>query len=152
MPFNTEAFERAQFVPRQESVSVPALADFFDSEPYEWVVRGLSGNELNRALDAGKRQKDIGKLVEAIGQSGAQVEDIRKAIGLSDKTTPGEIAKRIEMLTIASVEPIITMPVAVRLAENFPIEFMQLTNSISTLTGQGAEMVKPDASSRETQS
>jgi hypothetical protein len=151
MPFNTEAFERAQFEPRKESVSVPALADFFDSAPYEWVVRGLTGNELNRALEAGQIHRDLGKVVDAIGQSGAQVEEIRRAIGLSSKTTPGEVAKRIEMLTAGSVEPAITMPVAAKMAETFPIEFMQITNVISKLTGQGGQLVKPEAASPEIQ-
>jgi hypothetical protein len=149
--FNTDTFERAQFKPRQESVSVPALADFFDSDPYEWIVRGLSANELNRALEAGQIQKDIGRVVEAIGQSGQQVEAIRKAIGLSNKTTPAEVAKRMEMLTAGSVEPKIELPIAAKLAENFPIEFMQLTNTISRLTGSGSEMVKPEAALPETQ-
>lgn len=149
--FNTDTFERAQFEPRKESVSVPALADFFDAEPHEWVVRGLSANELNRALEASQIQKDLGKVVDAISQSGVQTEEIRKAIGLS-KSTPGEIAKRLEMLVAGSVEPVITMPIAAKLAENFPIEFMLLTNAVSRLTGQGADMVKPEAASQTIQS
>ena len=39
---------------------------------------------------------------------------------------------------------------AVKLAENFPIEFLSLTNEISELTGQGSELVKPPAASQPT--
>jgi hypothetical protein len=74
---------------------------------------------------------------------------VRKALGLT-ADTPGEIAKRLEMLTLGSVAPAISLPVAVKLAEAFPIEFLTLTNEISELTGKGAEMVKPPAASQPT--
>jgi hypothetical protein len=66
------------------------------------------------------------------------------------KDTPGEIAKRLEMLVMGSVAPAVSLPVAVKLAEAFPIEFLQLTNEISDLTGRGADLVKPQAASQPT--
>jgi hypothetical protein len=48
------------------------------------------------------------------------------------------------------VEPKIDMPVAVKLASAFPIEFLQLTNAITELTGQGFDLVKPRAASPKT--
>lgn len=150
MPFNVEAFESAEFSPRQKSVSVPALAGFFDSPPYEWTVRGLTAAEIHRAMEAAQRNRDLGKVAEAISRGGVQVQEIRDALGLSEKV-PGEIAKRIDMLAIGSVDPVISQTVAVKLAEAFPIEFLQLTNTITELSGEGAEMGKPEPASQETQ-
>ena len=116
---------------------VPALSDFFDEgETPEWEVRGLSAVELHKAMEAGKRQGSIEAIVKAIAANQDQAGAVRKALGLT-KDTPGEIAKRLEMLVMGSVAPAVSLPVAVKLAEAFPIEFLQLTNEISDLTGRG---------------
>lgn len=153
MGFDIAAFERARFAPRQQRVAVPALAAFFgaDEKP-EWEVRGLSAIELNRCLEAGKRQGSVEAIVKALATSGNQVQAVRQALGLT-ADTPGEIAKRLEMLTIASVAPVVDLSAAVKLAEAFPIEFFTLTNTITELTGQGAEAAdlgKPEAASQTT--
>lgn len=148
--FNPDKFERAQFEARTKAMPVPALAAFFDEGDPVWVVRGLSANELHRAIEAGNRQKSLGKILEAIADNGTGVADARKALGLAGKETPGEIAKRLEMLALASVEPAVSLQVAVKLAENFPIEFYQLTNEITELTGMGFDLVKPKAVLLET--
>jgi hypothetical protein len=36
----------------------------------------------------------------------------------------------------------------VKIAENFPIEFLTITNKITELTGQGADLGKPQAASQ----
>lgn len=146
MPFNSDAFERSQFEPRTESVSIPVLADFFDPEEEPvFIIRGLTSNELNRSIDAGSQQRDMTKIIEAISEKGAQVEDIRSALGLGDRATPAEVAKRIQMLVFCCIQPVLSMPVAAKIAENFPIEFFDLTTKISVLTGRGGKLVKPEA-------
>lgn len=148
MPFDGSRFERAEFKARTRRVAVPALAAFFDEgEAAEFEVRSLSAVELHRAMEAGARQGSVEAIVKAIAASGDQAEAVRKALGLS-KDTPGEIAKRLELLVAGTVTPALTLPQAVRLAERFPVEFLQLTNEITTLTGQGAELVKPAAASQ----
>lgn len=150
MPFQADKFERAKFEPRRKSVPVEALAAFFDEgEVPVWEVRGLSANELYRAQEAGKRQFSVEAIVKAISTSGDQAAAVRKAIGLT-ADTPGEIAKRLEMLAMGSVAPAIELPTAVKLAEAFPIEFLTLTNEITELTGKGFDMVKPEAASQAT--
>lgn len=150
MPFNAEKFEAAKFEARKRRVSVPALAVFFDdNESPEWEVRGLTASELHRAMEASRKQGTIESIVKAIAATGDQSAAIRKALGLSGDT-PGEIAKRLEMLVMGSVNPVVTLPQAVKLAEAFPIEFLQLTNEITELTGQGYELVKPEAVSQQT--
>jgi hypothetical protein len=151
MPFAADRFEAAKFEPRRTRVPVPALASFFDEgEPAEWEVRGLNSVELHRAIDASNRQSSIESIVRAIAAKGDQADAVRRALGLT-KDTPGEIAKRLEMLVAGSVAPTITLPVAVKMAEAFPIEFLMLTNEISALTGKGADLVKPEAASPTTQ-
>ena len=150
MAFNAEKFERSKFEARRAKVPVPALSDFFDEgETPEWEVRGLSAVELHKAMEAGKRQGSIEAIVKAIAANQDQAGAVRKALGLT-KDTPGEIAKRLEMLVMGSVAPAVSLPVAVKLAEAFPIEFLTLTNEITDLTGKGAEMVKPQAASQPT--
>lgn len=143
--FNADKFERAQFEPRTAAVPVPGLAAFFDgeSEPV-WTVRGLNSADLFRAMEAGKKQASIETIVKAIAAGGDQADAMRKALGLT-KDTPGEIVKRLEMLVAGSVSPQVTLPVAVKLAESFPIEFLAITNQITELTGKGFDLVKPAA-------
>jgi hypothetical protein len=150
MPFDPERFERAKFAPRQQAVEVEALAAFFDEgEKPEWIVRGLSSIELHRAMEASRRQQGVESIVKAIAAGGDQAQAVRRALGLTSDT-PGEIAKRLEMLVMGSVAPKIELPAAVKLAESFPIEFLSLTNAISELTGKGADLVKPAAASQPT--
>lgn len=150
MPFAADKFERAEFRARTARVPVPALAGFFDEgEEAVFEVRGLTAAELHRAMEAGQRQGSVEAIVKAIAATGDQAAAIRKALGLS-KDTPAEIAKRLELLVAGSVTPALTLPLAVKLAEKFPVEFLALTNEITGLTGQGADLVKPPAASQTT--
>lgn len=150
MGFDLERFESAKLEPRRKVVEVDGLAPFFaEGEKPEWTVRGLSASELHQANEASRRQSSFENIVKAMTSSADQVSTIRKALGLS-KDTPGEIAKRLEMLVMGSVSPVISLPVAVKMAENFPVEFMVLTNDITVLTGQGADLGKPAAASQQT--
>lgn len=148
--FDAARFERAKLEPRKSAVSVPALAPFFDDEEQPvWHVRGLTAVELHRALDAGKRQGSIESIVKAIAQNADQAVAVRRALGLGSDT-PGEIAKRLEMLVMGSVMPTIDLPTAVKLAECFPIEFLSLSNEITELTGRGFDVPKAPAASPST--
>jgi hypothetical protein len=148
--FDLTRFEQAKFESKKARVAVEALAPFFDEgEPAEWEVRGLTASELHNALEAEKRQGNIEAIVRAISTKQEQTKAIREALGLTGDT-PGEIAKRLELLVAGSVSPKIELSAAVKLAEAFPIEFMVLTNKISELTGKGADLVKPGAASQTT--
>lgn len=149
MPFDAEAFQAADLQHRTADVLVPALASFFGADAPVWRVRGLTASELNLASDAARRRSNIDAVVQSIAANAVQVDAARKVFGLS-KDTPGEIAKRLEMLVAGSVEPKIDLPVAVRLAEKFPGDFISLTEQIAELTGQGALVGKPEAVSQAT--
>ena len=150
--FNPDAFERAEFKPRTRRVEMKTLAAFFDDDDdCCFEVRGLTAGELSKALEASKARKNLEPILEAIASQKQQVEAIRSVLGM-DEETPAEIVKRLEMLVAGCVEPVLTLPIAVRIAERCPVEFFDLTNTITELTGQGSEVVKPDAALLETAS
>ena len=152
MAFDLAQFEKAKFSTRQEGVQLPALAAFFakDEEP-EWTVRGLTHAELAKAEESIVSSKDIEALVTALtGQSKEKADAITGLLGVSGDDVPKETKKRIEHLVMGSVDPVIDLPVAVKLADCFPIEFGMISNKIMILTGQGklqAE-VKPKPSGK----
>lgn len=152
MGFDAAAFERAQLGPRTSQVPVPGLARWFTegADPV-WTVRGLDASEVHFTAEAGKTRSTVANLLNAVAEGGSQVKALRSAIGLPDGMVPGEIVRRQEMLRIASIDPVIDLTVAVKLSEKFPVEFMQLTNEVLLLTGQGAtDLGKPEAASPTT--
>lgn len=150
MTFDLAKFERAKFEPRTESVTVAGLSDFFKegSEPV-FVVRGVTASELHNATEASKRNTAVEAVVSALASKQEQVQAIRDALGMAG-STPGEVARRLELLVAGCITPKLTLPAAVKLAEAFPVEFLELTNRIIILTGQGGCLVKPAAASRKT--
>ena len=148
MSFNTQKFMNVNFTPRTKEVPVPDLKEWFDKDETPiFKVRGLTGNELARVHEAVDKHKNISGILDGIlsTKSKDKIEAIRAAIGI-DADVPSEIAKRLEMLTIGSVDPEISLEVAVKISETFPIEFYQLTTAISELTGQGHISGKPKPS------
>ena len=148
MAFDTRSFINAEFVQRTEAVNVPGLAKWFTGEPL-WVVRGLTASELSKTLDSSNRQRSIDSIIKSIAQNESVVNELRQTLGLTNDT-PQDIVKRLEQLTIASIDPVIDFTVAVRLAESFPIEFYQLTNAIIALTGMGMDLKKSPTSGETT--
>ena len=78
-----------------------------------------------------------------------KAEAVKKLVGLDD-SVPQDIARRLEMLALGSVDPEADLELAVKLCTHFPIEFFSLTNAITKLTGQGAEIKKKRNSSGAT--
>ena len=149
MAFREVAFNSATFVHRTEAVAVPGLADWFDGEPV-WTVRGLTAHEFARCVEAAEKRNTSGALMEALmaGSKTEKVRELREALALTEET-PAEISKRLEMLRIGSVDPAISHDMAVKLAEVFAIEFYQLTNVVTRLTGQGQCLGKPAPSGQK---
>lgn len=135
MSFKAKDFLKQQFTARTEKVSVPDLADWFEGDAV-WTVRGLSASEFARCQEAEAKRSNIGIFCNALQLSAENRADLQKLLGTSGDV-PGDIARRLEMLVIASVDPVIDMLVAIRLADAFGVVFYQLTNKILELTGQG---------------
>jgi len=147
--FNQKAFLKAEYQQRIADVPVPGLAHFFEEgEEPVWKVRGQTANEVSRAMEASTRTQNISKVIEAIGNSRAQVDDLKEAIGISEDT-PQDIIKRLEQLVTCTIsDEAIELPAAVKLAENHPVEFYLITNKIVELTGLGMDIKKPNASGK----
>lgn len=150
MAFDEKKFMNANFTPRIKDVKVPDLKDFFDagSEPV-FKVRGLTGNELARVHEAVDKHKNIAGLVAGLlsNQSHEKVEAVRTALGVVEDV-PAEIAKRLEMLVLGCVDPVVSLEAAVRLSETFPVEFYNITTEITRLTGKGQMLGKPTPSGK----
>lgn len=147
MGFNAQLFLQTRFEPRTEKVPVPDLRDWFEGEPV-WTVRGLTGHELARVNQAAEAAGSLEALAQALAaQAPAEkAEALRQILGLADDDTPADLARRIEMLRLGSVDPACDRELAVALADRFPVEFYQLTNAISRLTGKGKTPGKPKGS------
>lgn len=145
MEFDAQGFLQAKLAPRTRTVSVPALAEWFggDTEQAMWLVRSLTANELAKINEAEARNRREGALLEAIssGSRSEIVEEMQHALGRGKDTRP-DLARRLEMLTLGSVEPECSEELAVRLAEKYPVQFFELTNAVLDLTGRGSESEK----------
>jgi hypothetical protein len=148
MAFNEKKFMNTNFTPRTQDVKVPDMKDFFDpdTDPV-FRVRGLTGNELARVHEAVDKHRNISGLISGLlsSKSPEKIDSIRAALGITDDV-PSEIARRLEMITTGSVDPKITLEVAVKISETYPIEFYEITTAISQLTGQGQIAGKPKPS------
>ena len=147
MAFNTEKFMGTKFVPRNDEIPVPDLADFFDDAEPVWKVRGLTGVELGRIEEAVSRNRNIAAILEGLVQPGTKekVESVRELFGIGDKT-PDDTAKRIEMIMLGSIEPVVDLDLALRICKAFPAEFYLITQKITEITGMGHVPGKPKPS------
>lgn len=156
MSFDLQKFQQTHFKPRTAAVPVKDLAAYF-AEGMEPVfsVRGLTGTELAQVNEAVTRNRNRAAIAEGLlsKEQSKQIEAVRDLLGIGC-AVPDDLARRLEMLVLGSVEPKIDSPTAVRLAEAFPIEFYALTNKITELTGLGSEpgKLKPSSESRKSSS
>jgi hypothetical protein len=151
MSFDTKAFMKARLIPRETAIPVPDLKDFFPEGEAVWKVRGLTGQELGRVNAAAEKAKNIAAVLDGLlsASDKDKAAGIRKLVGADPTQTPADISRRLEMLQIGSVDPKCDEDLAVRVCEKFPVEFYQLTNEITKLTGQGHELGKPQASGKK---
>ena len=152
MEFDANKFASTSFKRREADMPVPDLRDWFkgikEKEAPKWRVRGLTGEELARVNEAQARNRNKNAVIDALNSDKSEkvTDAIKELIGTGN-SVPDDLARRIEMLTIASVAPECSHQVAVKLAEAFPVEFYDITNKITTLTGLGSEPGKPKRSS-----
>lgn len=150
MGFDAGKFSSAKLAPRTQDVPVPDLAAWFGDDKPVWTVRGLTGNEVAKARQASESRRRESAFAAALanGSKSELIAEVQAAIGRGDDVEP-DLARRLEMLTLGSVEPACTLDVAVRLAEHFPTTFYQLTDRILQLTGLGSDVQKKQKRSTE---
>lgn len=149
--FDISKFQKQVYTPRTKEVPVPALKDFFPEDAdLVWKVRGLTADEIAKSKDAADRNQVMGSMVSAMATKTAEgtVDAVKQLLGVSSDVN-ADIARRLEHLTTASIEPEIPLELAVKLAEVFPVEFYNITTEILTLTGQGQVPGKPKPSGKK---
>ncbi len=150
MGFNVTGFKSESFTQRTESVKVPGLKDFFSKgEKPVWIVRGLTGNEIGMSADFASRQSITKAVIEGVlsGKSKDIKDAVKSLTGRSDEI-PEDTAKRIAHLKHGSVDPVCDEELAVKINKHFPVDFLRLTNTILTLSGQGSLPGKRKASGK----
>ena len=149
MGFKLKEFSKAKFEARTATVSVPALAEFFDEgEKAEFVVRGLTGEETARVNEAQSKSKNLQAVVAALAgkDQTEKIQALQESLGLSADTIPGDLARRIEMLAMGCADPVIDVQTAAKIFKVAPVDGYNLTNEILRLSGQGMTVGKPKAS------
>jgi hypothetical protein len=136
--FDREKFKSQAYSSRTATVPVKVLAEFFGEAAPEFIVRGLSFDELAKTETAASSQKTLVALVDALAAANQRdvTQQVRELIGAGENLQPQTI-RRQHMLVLATVSPEIDDHVAAKIAENFPVEFKELTDKIIELTGMG---------------
>jgi hypothetical protein len=139
MAFDIGRYMAEDFKPRTKAVPVPELADWFEKgDEVVWTVRGLTGIELARANDvAAKRSLSMAILEGLLTMKAADVKEaIIKLTGRGDDI-PEKVALQVEHLVMASVDPVCSEDLALKLNKVAPTVFLSLCQNILILSGQG---------------
>lgn len=132
------AFRSAEFIPRETEITLDALAEAGMGDGVV-KVRGLTAHELAAAEESASKGKLLSDLVERLAGSGKEkVGALMDGIGYH-QDVPAALAKRLEHVRLATVEPAMELADVVKLAETFPIEFTIMANKIMELTGKGQQ-------------
>lgn len=141
------ALRGREWAPRTRSIPAPTLATD-GAEDASWTVRAPTANELAIANESRERRAQLDGLVEALAKGGKSkiVSEFREKFGLGGDLRP-DIARRMDLLVLCSVDPVCEEQDAVWLAEHHPVLFYALTNTIIELAGDGSEVKKtpPDS-------
>jgi len=135
--FDAKRFMENKLVAREGEVRVPDMSGWFaDGDEPVWRVRGLTGKELGRADEAAARNLKVNAILEGI--VGGSNKKPKKALKqMVDPDTPQDVARRIELFIMRSVDPPADLELAKKVCREFPIEFKQITNKVIELTGSG---------------
>ena len=150
MGFDVNKFKNAQFIQRTEDVKVDMLKEFFEEKDKPiFTVRNLTGEELGRVNTAVQKNRNVAAILDGLLSNVAKekIQAIKESIG-SDEKVPDDIARRLEMIQMGTVEPVVTLDIAKKLCRNYPIEFYDITNTITKLTGLGSELGKAKSSGK----
>ena len=142
MAFDSRGFLKTEFVAREETILLPALRDWFGGDEPEWTVRGLDIHEVTSARHAVEKNNLAISVAEILSNNDTDlIQTLKKELGQNDSVDP-EIAQHLEYLVAGSVNPKITMPIAVHIANSRLVEFKILVNKIVELTGLGLAVKK----------
>lgn len=139
MAFDLKKFSATNFVPRTASVPVPDMAAFFGDDPKKavWKIRGLTGQEVGKCRETVEKNKKLSAVLEGIASE--VPTKVKSAISdfVGGDRVADEVARRMEMVAIGSVDPKIDMEIAIKLCKVYPIEFWTIASRIDQLTAAG---------------
>lgn len=155
-----QKFLNAELRLRTAEVEVPELAEWFPQSdaplkkgekapPPKWTVRALTASEIAWTKDAGEKAEKLKELVKALAGDGNLAQSLRDKLGFNAENIHPETVRRMEMLSIGSVSPVVgddNRDVVVKLQETCPLVLIRLTDTIFSLIGQGPEAGKPKPS------
>lgn len=144
MGFDIKKFDAAKLVQRTEEVEVEELKEFSKGDgPLLFKVRGLTGEELFRVKAAVDSNSNLAAVIDGLSSvvGKEKAEALRNVCGVGGMR-PDEHVKRLEVLVLGCVDPVIERPIAVKLAAAYPTVFTRLTDKILALMGMGAEVGK----------
>jgi len=137
MSFDLNGFMQAKLSARTTTVKVPELKGWFgdDAEP-AFKVRGLTGEEFYQVREATAKRHDIQAMASKMfsGDGQAMAEAIEEFYG----AVPAEYARRIEVLILGCVEPVLDRPAALKIFKNFPSTAHLIVEEILRATGEGS--------------
>lgn len=138
--FDTKSFKKAKFEYRTDEVAVPDLKAWFKKGAKAvWEVRGLSGKEVGANKMAASKNKSLAGLLKMLQAADiSEKTDAMEAIlDLGKDRITDDIAERLERMVTGSVKPKCDIDLALKVCENFPVDFFNITNKILKLTGLG---------------
>jgi hypothetical protein len=156
MAFDLGLFRSVSLSPREAEMPFPGLEVFFpEGEKPVWKVRGLTGEEVARALESASRHKYMILAIQALMSQSAPDSDKLSAMktlaGYGDEV-PESLAKKLDYLVFGSVSPAMDRGDAVRLFAALPNVAYQLTAKIEELTAIGPDLGKVTRSTAGTTS
>ena len=143
MGLDVKKLQKQRFEKRTKIIPVPRLKDWVKNggDP-TWTIESLGTKEIWRAEVAASEESRnaVTQLSEALAGSdiGEAAEAVKALVGVSTDI-PEHLAKRIFLLTYASIDPVCDLTTAGIICDHFPTDFLAITQEILNISGQGSK-------------
>lgn len=137
MPFDLKQFRKTQLAARTEDIPTPELKLFFaEDEKPVFKVRGMAGDEMYRVREAVEKRRDLQAIVSRLmsGEGSAMADAIEDYFGV----VPEEFARRVEILLVGCLDPVLTRQDVMKLFRHYPTQAHAICTRILHLTGEGS--------------
>ena len=136
MPFDLTRFIREELRQRTVEVKAPEMKAWFGEDAPIFVVRGLTGEEFYRVREAVQKRADFQAIAAALLSGGGDA--VADALEAFYGAVPDEYARRVEVLILGCVNPVLDRQAAVKLITNYPASAHAVSEAILRATGEGA--------------
>jgi hypothetical protein len=140
---DVKALQKQKWEKRTKTIPVPRLKDWTKKgEKPTWKIQSLGTTEIWKAEVAASEESRnaVEQLSEALAGKdiGEAAEAVKALVGVS-ADIPQEMAKRIFLLTFASIDPVCDLTTAGIIHEHFPTDFLNITQEILNISGLGSK-------------